>query len=139
MTGVRVILADQQPNGLATMIAGLIEANLEHHPDRAELLHPAVVDLEAVDAGVTVSIRIEPGSVTVANGPSDPRADLRVRADSLALVELAATPLRLGVPDALHREGRAVMRKIASGQIRVDGMLRSPGVLTRLTRLLSVV
>jgi hypothetical protein len=88
---------------------------------------------------VAVSVRIEPDTVTVANGPSNPRADLRVRADSLVLVELAATPLRLGVPDAFHREGRAIVRKIASGQIRVDGMLRSPGILTRLTRLLSVV
>lgn len=139
MSGVRVILTDRDPNGLATMIAGLIEANLLHHPDRAQLLRAAVVDLEAVDAGVAVSIRMEPDAVTVANGPSNPPADLRVRADSLVLVELAATPLRLGMPDAFHREGRAIMRKIASGQIRVDGMLRSPGTLTRLTRLLSVV
>lgn len=138
MSGVAVVFADEHPNGLATMIGGLIEANLRHHPDRVELLLPAVVDLEAVDAEVVVSIRIAPDLVTIANGRSNPRADLRIRADSMSLVELAATPLRLGLPDALHREGRVVAGKVASGRIRIDGMLRHPRTLRRLTRLLSV-
>lgn len=134
-----MILADEEPNGLATMIGGLIEANLAHHPERVELLRPAVVDLEAVDADVAVSIRIDPTVVRIANGLSNPRADLHLRADSMSLVELAATPLRRGLPDALHREGRAVLLKIASGRIQIVGMLRHPEVLTRLARLLSVV
>ena len=139
MNTVEVIYADEEPNGLATMIGGLIEANLHHHPDRAELLRPAVIDLEALDAGVAVSIRIGPRSVEVSNGLSNPRADLHVRADSMSLVELAATPLRLGLPDALHREGRAVVKKMTSGQIRIEGSLRHPGMVSRLARLLSVV
>lgn len=133
-----MILEDAEPNGLATMIGGLIEANLAHHPDRVQLLRPAVVDLEAVDADVAVSIRIEPGTVRIANGLSNPRADLHLRSDSMSLVELAATPLRRGLPDALHREGRAVLLKVASGRIRIVGLLRHPGVLTRLAKLLSV-
>ena len=139
MSGGEVVFADEEPNGLATMIGGLIEANLHHHPDRAELLRPGVIDLEAVDAGVAVSLRLARGSVTIANGLSDHRADLHVRADAMSLVELAATPLRLGLPDALHPEGRLVARKVASGRIRIDGMLRHPATLSRLARLLSVV
>lgn len=139
MSDVRVVFADEAPNGLATMIGGLIEANLAHHPQRAELLREAVIDLEAVDAEVAVSIRLAPGSVTIANGRSNPGADLRLRADSMSLVELAGMPLRLGFPDALHREGRRVVRQIASRRIRIDGMLRHPGMLSRLARLLSVV
>lgn len=134
-----MIFADAEPNGLATLIGGLIEANLEHHPDRVALLRPAVIDLEAVDAGVAVSIRMTPASVTIANGTSNPGADLRLRADSMSLVELAGTPLRLGLPDALHREGRLVVRKLAARRIRIDGAVRHPAMLSRLARLLSVV
>lgn len=139
MTGARVLFEDEEPNGLAVMIGGLIEANLVHHPRRAELLRPAVVGLFAVDADVGVTLAFERGSVRIANAGSDGRADLRVSADSIALIELAGTPLRLGLPDVLHREGRRAAREVLSGRIRIEGMARHPLTLSRVTRLLSVV
>lgn len=138
MTEVRVRYADAEPNGLATMVGGLIEANLAHHPQRVALLRPAVVELVARDADVGVRLRIDRREVEVSNAPSDGRADLRVVGDSLSLVELASTPLRLGLPDLLHPEGRVVIRKVVSGDLRIEGLLRHPLALSRLSRLLSV-
>ena len=34
---------DADPNGLAEMLGGLIQGNLERHPERASLLKPAVI------------------------------------------------------------------------------------------------
>lgn len=139
MTGVRVTYVDAEPNGLAAMVGGLIEANLDRHPDRCDLLRPAVVDLVAIDADVATSLRLGRSEIVVANGIADGRAHLRLTADSIALVELAATPLRLGFPDVFHPEGRLVTRKVLARDIRVEGLLRHPLTMSRLSRLLSVV
>ncbi len=139
MTGPRVTYVDDEPNGLARMVGGLIEANLAHHPRRAGLLRPAVVDLVALDADVAVSLAIDRREVRVANGMADGRAHVRVTTDSLSLVELAAAPLRLGLPDVFHTEGRVIARKLLAREMRIDGLLRHPLTLSRVTRLLSVV
>jgi hypothetical protein len=129
---------DTEPNGIATMIGGLVEANLAQHPERESLLKPMAVAITAPDAGVSVTIRAAPGRVTVANGVAGPRPDLHVRADSATLVELSSVPLSLGLPDLLTKEGRAVNRRLLKGEIKVRGMWRHLGKLARFNRLLSV-
>src|SRR5438270_2593588 len=97
---------DEEPNGLAAMLGGLIEANLREHPDREALLKPAAIGITAPDAGVSVTLQIAPGRVGVANGLQG-RPHLLVRADSDTLMQLSSVPLRLGLPDAMKRDGRA--------------------------------
>ena len=128
---------DAEPSGLATMIGGLIEGNLAAHPDRAKLLRPAVVGIVATDAGVAITLRLAPGRVTVADGLLG-RPQVAVEADSGTLTELTSTPLRLGFPDAMTPEGRAVSQKLLRGDLRVRGLARHPGIVSRLNRLLSV-
>lgn len=138
MTVMRVEYVDAEPNGLAAMVGGLIEANLAQHPERERLLRRAVVDLVALDADVAVSLAIGRRDVRVVNGLADGRADVRVTTDSLSLVELAGAPLRFGFPDVFHPEGRLVVRKLLGREIRIEGLLRHPVRLSRITRLLSV-
>lgn len=133
-----VELPDPEPNGLAEMVAGLIEANLRRHPARRSLLEPAVITLTAPDAGVSVTIGLAAGRVTVSNGEAAGRADLRVRADSTTLLDLAAAPLRLGLPDVFTSRGRHVVWQLLAGEVRIAGMIRHPGKLARLNKLLSV-
>jgi hypothetical protein len=128
---------DAEPSGLATMIGGLIEGNLAAHPDRARLLRPAVVGIVATDAGVAITLRLAPRRVTVADGLLG-RPQVAVEADSATLTELSSTPLRLGFPDAMTTEGRAVSQKLLRGDLRVRGLGRHPGIVSRLNRLLSV-
>ena len=130
--------ADEEPNGLATMLGGLIEANLEQHPERRALLKPAVIGINSPDAEVTVTIAIAPGRVRVRNGPPRGRAQLFVTADSQTLIELSSVPLRFGLPDSMTKEGREVNAKLLSGKLKVRGMFLHLGMLARLNRLLSV-
>lgn len=128
---------DAEPNGLAEMLAGLIEGNLEREPTRAALLvAPLVASFAASDAEVAVTVRIGRGGAVVENGGS-PSATLRVRADSADLIGLVAAPLRLGLPDPLAPEGRAVIGKLLRGRIRVGGLQRHPALVSRLARILS--
>jgi hypothetical protein len=128
---------DEEPNGLAQMLGGLIEANLAQHPDREALLKPAVVGITAPDAGVSITIQIAPGRVGVANGLQG-KPHLLVQGDSETLIELSSVPLRFGLPDNMSKEGRAVTGSLLKGRIKVRGMTRHVAKLARLNKLLSV-
>ena len=133
-----VTYGDQEPNGLAAMIGGLIEANLEAHPERSSLLKPALVGLLAADAEVACTLRITgSGRVEVRNGLAG-HPDVLVRADTETLTKLTTVPLRMGFPDATTSEGRAVTRKLLTRELKVRGLLTHPATVARLNRLLSV-
>jgi hypothetical protein len=130
---------DAEPGGLALMLGGLIEGNLAAHPERESLLaKTATYSIRATDVGVEVSIRLSPGKVLVRNGLVS-KPDILVETDSETLMGLSSVPLKFGLPDAMTKEGREVNRKLLKGQLKVKGLLRSPGKLARLNQLLSVI
>jgi hypothetical protein len=136
---VTVEYADEEPNGLAALVGGLIEANLQQHPDRRSLLRPALVELSAADAGVSITLAIGANGVRVRNGTMPGRRPhLRVRASSASLLSLSTAPLLLGFPDPFTPSGRESLGRVLSGRIRIAGLLRHPVRAARLTRLLSV-
>jgi hypothetical protein len=128
--------ADPAPNGLAAMLGELISQNLARDPRRDRWLRPAAVTLVASDARVVVTLRIGRDGVEVVNGP-DTRAHLEVVTDARRLLDLAAAPLRLGLPDPFTPDGRAVARALLDGRLRVHGSIRHPLRLMRLNLLLS--
>jgi hypothetical protein len=129
---------DEEPNGLAAMIGGLIEANLAAHPERERLLRPrAAIGIVAADAGVALTLRLAPGRVSVGNGLSG-KPQVVIRAASETLTELSSVPLRFGFPDAMTPEGRAATTKLIRGELKVQGFALHPGIVSRLNRLLSV-
>lgn len=142
-----VRFADAEPNGLAELVGRLIETNLQTEPDRRRLLRDTIVLLTATDAATEATLTLSSAGVDVANGRAKGlakgiggrRAHLVIAADAYDLIELAGAPLRFGFPDAMHPQGRAVIRRIATRRVRVSGMLRHPIRLSRFTRLLSVV
>lgn len=135
---MKVAYTDAEPNGLATMIGGLIEANVSADPARARLLAPpAVVGIVAPDAEVACTVRLSPSRVAVSNGLIGWPAVV-VRAETETLMELTTVPLRLGFPDAMTPAGRAVTAKLVRRDLKVRGLVRHPVVVSRLNRLLSV-
>ena len=136
---VAVEYGNPEPNGLAAMLGGVIEANLAAHPQReAHLSPPATFSIRATDVDVAVSIRLSPGRVQVRNGVVG-RPQIRVEADSATLVALSSVPLRFGLPDVMTKEGREIDGKLLQRRLRVRGLLRHPRTLARLNSLLSVV
>lgn len=134
-----VTYVDPEPNGLATMLGGLIEANLRTHPEREALLGKrSTYSITAPDAGVTVTIGLAPGTVSIRNGPVG-TPDVRIETNSENLIGLSAVPLRFGLPDAMTKEGREVNRKLLKGELKVKGLLLHPGKLARLNKLLTVL
>ncbi len=130
--------------GFRALVEGLLEANLGRVPSRVSLIRRRESStLVATDAGVAVTVRMQPGAekapgrVLVVDG-EDPDAEIVVRAESMALFEVAAVPLRFGLPDVLTSGGRHIVGAIVRRRIRIRGLLRHPGTLRRLSLLLSV-
>ncbi|MDP9300449.1 MAG: hypothetical protein M3P43_06100 [Actinomycetota bacterium] len=121
--------------GITELIDGLVRQNLRRDPTR-RLERGDVVTIEALDAGVAVSIRPSEGGIAVVDG-HDPNARVVVSASSIKLLELAGAPLRFGLPDALSRDGRALIGDLLRKRIRVRGLIRHLGTVRRLTMLLS--
>ena len=134
---MRVRFADEEPSGLALMVAGLIQQNLERDPERARHLDGSVVAIVAPDADVAVSIQMGPDAIEIAGGIR-PDAHIVVTASSDRLLHMTSSPLRFGLPDALSRHGREVLAHVLSRRVKIEGLVRSPHRLARLTRLLSV-
>lgn len=132
-----VRMADSEPNGLATMLADLLRANIQRHPRRMMLFRHACVGIRASDIGLSATLDIEPGRVTVSNGLAKERLDVKVRSDGATLIELTTVPLIAGVPNVFRSEGRSVVRKLSAGTLKVAGLSRHPFVLMRLMKLLS--
>lgn len=132
-----VTVVSPESSGLASLVAELIEQNLERAPERRALLRPSVVVLDAPDAEVTVFLRIEPDSVRVGDGDV-PDAHLRIRGDAERLLELTTVPLRFGFPDVFRSEGRAVVGHLFRRRIRVGGLVLHPIRVARLNELLNV-
>lgn len=127
-----------EPNGLAAMLGAIIEGNLAAHPELERLLAtPATYAIVAPDVDVAVSIRLSPGTVAVRNGVVG-KPNVVVTADSATLVGMSAVPLKFGLPDPRTKEGREVNRKLLKRQLRVKGLVRHPGKLARLNKLLTV-
>ena len=124
-----------ESGGITELIDGLVRQNLGRDPSR-RLRRRDVVAIEAADAGVAVSLRSSDGTILVTDG-RDPDARVVVSASSTKLLELAAAPLRFGLPDAFSRDGRALTRDLLTRRIRVRGLIRHLGTVRRLTSLLS--
>ncbi len=128
---------DEEPSGLASMVGGLIEQNLERDPARLRLLRPGVATISAPDAGVSITIRTAPGHVVIEDHAASD-AHVAITADSTALLALTAAPLRWGLPDLFDPCGRAVLGDVLARRTRIRGLLIHPRRLARLSALLSV-
>jgi hypothetical protein len=129
-------------NGLACMIADLLRENLQARPGKARDLRAlararARIGIVARDAEVSLTLDFADGAVTLRDGVA-PGCALVVTTDAEKVTALSLLEVRYGLPVYFDEKGRAVLRDLVSGTLRIDGLLRHPLALVRLTRLLSV-
>jgi hypothetical protein len=130
-----------QQTGLGPMLADLIQQNVEQHPERRsgfDRLRGRVA-IASIDAEAAVTMEFLGGKLLVHAGVEH-GPDLVISADSITLLELTSARLCFGLPDATHRSGRAVLRKMLSGKLKIRGrgLVLKPLLLVRLNKLLNV-
>lgn len=131
-------------NGLANMLAGLIQQNLEDKPHKRadfERLR-ATVAIIADDAGVSLTLRFDRGRLVVHDGiVGIPDVTIRATSDdimNLSLVELLPTPVLGALPDLRGKALRQVGQAFLKRRVRIYGALTNAATLFALTRVVSV-
>lgn len=129
-------------NGLALMLAQLIEENLKTDAKRCDFRSLGLrVGIVAADADVRLTMVFGRGSLTVYDGLREP-IDVEITTASEKVTSLSLLPVRrvgpLRLPNFLAPEGRQMVRDLLSGGLKIRGLLRHPLAVTRLTRLFSV-
>jgi hypothetical protein len=135
-----VVLADgDDASGLASMMGTLLAQNVERAPHKYEDFRRVDSDvvIEVPDLGETITLSFNGDRCTVHNG-SRGRPRVRIRADSETLMGLSMLHIgRLGLPNYFDEPGRAVLRAMRTGKLRISGMHHLQ-TLNRVTRLFSV-
>jgi hypothetical protein len=132
--------ADKAPSAFASMLGGLIAANVESRPEKQpdfeSLVARVGVWVTDIDEGVTLDFK--GGKLTVHNGLK-PRRTITIRADSETVMSLSNLKIGpLGMPIYYDGVGRGVAAKLLRGKLKIDGLV--PNILTvnAVTRIFSV-
>ena len=132
--------ADEEPSAFASMLGGLIEANVvgrdEKKRDFESLVARVGIFVTDIDEGVTLDFK--KGNLTVHNGLR-PRRTITIRADAETVMSLSNLKIGLlGLPVYYDGVGRGVATKLLTGKLKIDGLLPNVMTLNTVTRIFSV-
>ena len=134
--------ADEEPSAFATMLGGLIEANvesrIEKRKDFSNLVARVGIWVNDIDEGVTLDFKGRGGWLTVHNGLV-PNRTLTIRSDAETVMSLSNLKIGpFGLPIYYDEGGRGVAAKLLTGKLKIDGMLPNVMKLNAVTRIFSV-
>lgn len=132
--------ADSEPSAFASMLGGLIEANVKSHPEKRKdfdaLSARVGVYVTDIDDGVTLDF--QNGSLIVHNG-LQPKRDITIRAQADTVMSLSNLKIGLfGMPVYYDAVGRGVALQLLRGKLRVEGLVGNLTTLNTVTRIFSV-
>lgn len=122
------------------VLSELLETNVKQNPHKMKtfksLYGVVAIDLKDIEAAVTLvfsggKARIEQGIVG--------KPDIVIRTDSDKVIGLNSISIKFGLPYYFDEAGMTVIKQILSGELKIEGMLLHPVILTRLTKIMSVM
>jgi hypothetical protein len=139
-TKKKVDYTDEEPSAFASMLGGLIDANVDNSPakrkDFDDLAAKVGIWVTDIDEGVTLDF--QRGALVVSNGLK-PGRDITIRAEAETVMNLSNLRIGLfGLPVYYDEVGRDVAGKLIRGKLRIDGLLGNIAVVNSVTRIFSV-
>jgi len=139
-TDPSVAFADREPSAFASMLGGLIDANIGNNPARREDFDEleARVGIWVTDIDEGVTLEFQRGALVVHNGLR-PKRDITIRAEAETVMNLSNLKIGLfGMPVYYDETGRGVALKLLQGKLRIDGLLGNIATVNTVTRIFSV-
>lgn len=135
-----VSYADEEPSAFASMLGGLIDANVksrtEKEADFDALVARVGIWVTDIDEGVTLDFK--GGRLVVHNGLK-PRRTITIRADAETVMSLSNLKIGpLGMPVYVDEVGRGVALKLLRGSLKIEGLLPNIFTVNAVTRIFSV-
>lgn len=131
---------DAEGNGLANMIKDLLSQNIANHPERekdANALKGNIV-IDANDIEVSLTLVCKKGEIHIKDGVVEPYK-LKITTASDNIMKLNMLKIKWGLPYYFDKAGREVLAMLLRGRLKIKGLLLHPVMLTRITRLFSVM
>ena len=132
--------ADDEPSAFASMLGGLIEANVESRKEKQHDFQTLVakVGIWVTDIKEGVTLDFQGGTLVVHTGLK-PKRRLTIRTDAETVMNLSNLKIGLlGLPVYYDEVGRGVAFKLLQGKLRIDGLLANIATLNTVTRIFSV-
>jgi len=135
-----VAYADAEPSAFASMLGGLIDANVKGRPEKQgdfdKLVARVGIWVTDIDEGVTLDFK--GGKLVVHNGLAAKRT-ITIRADAETVMSLSNLKIGpLGLPVYYDETGRGVAGKLLRRNLQIDGLLPNLLTLNAVTRIFSV-
>ena len=132
--------ADEEPSAFASMLGGLIEANVTSRPEKEHDFESLVarvgIWVTDIDEGVTLDFK---GGKLVMHNGLKARRTITIRTDAETVMSLSNLKIGLlGLPVYYDEVGRGVAMKLLRGKLKIDGLLPNILTLNTVTRLFSV-
>ena len=123
---------------LAGMLADLLAANLEK-PEKVKVLNTlkSRVYILAEDAEVSITMDFDQGKLVIYGG-KEGRPDISITTDSSTLLDLANINIMFGLPNFFDEGGREIVKKMLKRDLKIKGMFTHPGVLIKVTKVMSL-
>jgi hypothetical protein len=135
-----VSYADKEPSAFASMLGGLIEANVKGNDDKRRdfdrLVARVGIWVTDIDEGVTLDFK--GGKLLVHNGLR-PTRTITIRAEAETVMSLSNLKIGpLGMPVYYDEVGRGVAGKLVRGKLKIEGLVPNLMTVNAVTRIFSV-
>jgi hypothetical protein len=124
----------------AGILADLLTANLTQRPEKREVFEKmrGAVAIELADIEAAVTLVFAEGKLRIEEGISG-RPEIVIRTTSDRVMDLNALKIVGGLPWYFDEAGRRVLGHLFSGRLKISGMFVHVALLTRLTKIMSVM
>jgi hypothetical protein len=122
------------------ILTDVLNTNLEQKPQKLKTFNNlrAVIGINVTDVGKAVSLVFTGEKVTIEEGIKE-KPQVIITADSETIMGLNFVNIKWGLPYYFDEAGRNVIKLLLSGKLKIQGMLLHPVILTRLTKVMSVM
>jgi hypothetical protein len=129
-----------KPNGVASLLARVVEEKLEEGPGKRALFEKLKVNVfvHVTDMGQSATLAFDGGGVTVSTGRRG-RPQLRIECDNATFVQFTMfTLLPGGIPNFFDDNGKTAAAKLLRRQLVIRGLFRHLVPLIVLLRFLAI-
>jgi hypothetical protein len=122
------------------ILADLLKTNLMQKPHKMKTFNNlrGVVAIEVTDIETTAYLIFSGGKVSIEKDTEE-KSHIIITTDSEKIMGLNFISIKFGLPYYFDKAGMTVIKQLMSGQIKIKGILLHPIILTRLTKVMSVM
>ncbi len=122
------------------IISELLSSNITQKAEKMRTFKSmyGVVAIHLVDIEAAVSLIFAGGTLSIVPGIAG-KPDIIITTDSDKVMGLNLISVKFGLPYYFDKAGLTVLKQLLSGDIKIKGMLAHPILLTKLTKIMSVM